>query len=43
MGLSICHTILESHHGSIRAGNKPEGGAIFTVTIPLIIESEETL
>jgi signal transduction histidine kinase len=43
MGLSICHTILESHHGSIRAGNKPEGGAIFTVTIPLIIESEETI
>lgn len=40
MGLSICHTILEAHGGSIRAGNKPGGGAIFTFTLPE--ETEKT-
>jgi signal transduction histidine kinase len=40
MGLSICHTILEAHGGSIRAGNKPGGGAIFTFTLPE--ENEKT-
>ncbi len=37
MGLSICHTILESHGGTIRAGNRPEGGAVFTIHIPLAV------
>ncbi len=40
MGLSICHTILEAHGGSIHAGNKPGGGAIFTFTLPE--ETEKT-
>jgi len=35
MGLSICHTIMEAHHGSITAGNRPGGGAVFTITLPL--------
>ncbi|MGC1479006.1 MAG: ATP-binding protein [Chthoniobacterales bacterium] len=35
MGLSICNTILESHSGSIRAANSPNGGAVFTLEIPL--------
>jgi C4-dicarboxylate-specific signal transduction histidine kinase len=35
MGLSICHTILESHGGTIQAGNRTEGGAVFTIHIPL--------
>lgn len=39
MGLSICHTIMESHQGSIRAGNRETGGAIFTVTLPLAQEA----
>ncbi len=35
MGLSICHTIMQAHGGSIRVGNQPDGGAIFTITFPL--------
>jgi len=35
MGLSVCHTIMESHGGGIRAGNRSEGGAIFTIHIPV--------
>jgi PAS domain S-box-containing protein len=35
VGLSICHGIIEEHHGSIGVANGPDGGAIFTVTLPL--------
>lgn len=40
MGLSICHTIMESHQGSIRVGNRAEGGAVFTFTLPLAQETQ---
>jgi two-component system sensor histidine kinase ChvG len=36
LGLSICKQIVETHSGSIIAGNKENGGAIFTVTLPLV-------
>ncbi len=39
MGLSICHTIVESHQGSMRVANRPEGGAIFTINLPLAEEA----
>ena len=35
VGLSICHGIIEEHHGSISVTNGPDGGAIFTVTLPI--------
>ncbi len=35
MGLSICHTILNSHRGAIRVENHSEGGAVFTIELPL--------
>jgi signal transduction histidine kinase len=34
MGLSVCHTIIESHRGAIDVRNADEGGALFTITLP---------
>ncbi len=35
VGLSICHGIIEEHQGTITAQNSPEGGAVFTISLPL--------
>jgi PAS domain S-box-containing protein len=35
VGLSICHNIIEDHKGTIVAENLPEGGAMFTISLPL--------
>lgn len=35
LGLSICKSVMKEHKGSIEAANAPEGGAIFTVTLPV--------
>jgi PAS domain S-box-containing protein len=35
VGLSICNGIIEEHKGYIIAENAKEGGAIFTITLPL--------
>ncbi len=34
LGLAIVHNILEAHQGSIRARNRSQNGAVFTITIP---------
>ena len=34
MGLTIVRSIVERHHGSLDAENRPVGGAEFTVTLP---------
>ncbi len=34
IGLPISRTIIEAHGGQIRAANRPEGGAIFSFTLP---------
>jgi signal transduction histidine kinase len=35
LGLHIVHTIVTEHHGEVHAANRPEGGAEFTIIIPL--------
>jgi len=34
LGLSICNEIIKGHYGEIWAKNNPDGGAIFSFTIP---------
>lgn len=34
IGLSICRSILDAHHGQIRAESAPSGGTIFRVMLP---------
>jgi signal transduction histidine kinase len=35
VGLSVCHDIVNGHGGTITAENGPEGGAVFTITLPI--------
>ncbi len=35
VGLAICHGIIEEHHGTITAENTSDGGAVFTIALPL--------
>jgi C4-dicarboxylate-specific signal transduction histidine kinase len=35
MGLNICRSIVEFHHGRLTVERNPEGGAIFAFTLPL--------
>ncbi len=35
LGLSICKSVMKEHSGSVEAANSPEGGAVFTVTLPV--------
>ena len=34
LGLAISYEIVHEHQGTLRAGNHPEGGALFTLTFP---------
>jgi two-component system C4-dicarboxylate transport sensor histidine kinase DctB len=34
LGLNICRTIVEAHGGHITVGNRIDGGAVFTITLP---------
>jgi two-component system, NtrC family, sensor kinase len=34
LGLSICKSVMKEHNGGIEAANAPDGGAVFTVTLP---------
>ncbi len=36
LGLSICRSIIQQHKGMIEADNLPEGGARFTIKLPIV-------
>jgi hypothetical protein len=38
MGLNICRSIVEFHHGRLAVEENPEGGSIFRFTLPLARE-----
>ncbi|MGZ4961339.1 MAG: ATP-binding protein, partial [Limisphaerales bacterium] len=35
LGLTISKKTIEDHHGKISAHNSPQGGAVFTFTLPI--------
>jgi PAS domain S-box-containing protein len=35
LGLSICKSVMKEHNGSVEAANAPDGGAVFTVALPV--------
>ncbi len=41
IGLSVCRTVVEAHGGRIRAENQRDGGAVFTVELPLKEDEHE--
>jgi len=42
IGLYVTRLVVESHGGEILVGNRSDGGASFTVTLPLSLASERT-
>jgi two-component system sensor histidine kinase KdpD len=41
LGLTICQGIVAAHHGVIWAENRPEGGAVFSFTLPIAPAEEK--
>jgi two-component system, NtrC family, sensor kinase len=42
LGLPICQSIIESFGGTIYASNRPEGGACFTISLPVMPSDQIT-
>jgi len=38
LGLSVCYGIVEEHEGRILCQNRPEGGAIFRIELPIAVD-----
>ncbi|HPZ09361.1 MAG TPA: ATP-binding protein [Candidatus Eremiobacteraeota bacterium] len=41
VGLTICHGIIEEHKGTIEAKNFSGGGAVFTITLPVMVSEKK--
>lgn len=39
VGLALCHRIVDSHAGSISIGDAPDGGAVFRISLPAVIDN----
>jgi signal transduction histidine kinase len=40
LGLAICKAIVTAHEGTIEAANRPGGGAMFRIRLPLSSAAE---
>jgi signal transduction histidine kinase len=36
LGLSVCYGIIQEHNGTISCQNRPEGGAVFRIALPVV-------
>ena len=43
LGLALSREIIERHGGTIRAGNRPKGGAVMIVHLPKFVEAAESV
>jgi len=43
LGLSVSLQIVEEHHGFLEVGDAPGGGAVFTMAVPVYVETRKNL
>jgi signal transduction histidine kinase len=43
LGLSTCYGIIQQHNGEIACRNRPEGGAVFTISLPVAATATEEI
>jgi len=41
IGLAVSQDIVSDHGGTLEARNRPQGGAVFTITLPALLEDEK--
>jgi nitrogen-specific signal transduction histidine kinase len=41
LGLSVCYGIIQEHNGKITCQNRPEGGAVFRIELPAVLDGAQ--